>query len=68
MSLEHRFAQLEGMVKQQAKTSQVQSLVQDDKKKAKTAVKYGLAADKDGKPIAGAPAKPSPQPFVRGEK
>ena len=30
--------------------------------------KYGLAVDKEKKPIAGAPAMPSPQPFVRGEK
>ena len=29
---------------------------------------YGLAGDKDGNPIPGAPAMPSPQPFVRGEK
>jgi hypothetical protein len=29
---------------------------------------YGLAVDKKGKPIPGAPANPSPQPFVRGEK
>ena len=29
---------------------------------------YGLSADKKGKPIPGAPANPSPQPFVRGEK
>ena len=29
---------------------------------------YGLAADAEGKPIPGAPAMPSPQPFVRGEK
>ena len=29
---------------------------------------YGLAVDKKGKTIAGAPAMPSPQPFVRGEK
>lgn len=32
------------------------------------AVKYGLAADEKGKAIKGAPANPSPQPFVRGEK
>lgn len=30
--------------------------------------KYGLAADKEGKAIKGAPAMPSPQPFIRGEK
>ena len=29
---------------------------------------YGLAADKEGNPIKGAPAMPSPQPFIRGEK
>ena len=29
---------------------------------------YGLAADAKGKPIPGAPANPSPQPFIRGEK
>ena len=29
---------------------------------------YGLPADKDKKTIPGAPAFPSPQPFVRGEK
>ena len=29
---------------------------------------YGLAADAKGKPIPGAPALPSPQPFIRGEK
>jgi len=29
---------------------------------------YGLAVDKKGKAIHGAPAMPSPQPFVRGEK
>lgn len=28
----------------------------------------GLAVDKKGKPIPGAPALPAPQPFVRGEK
>ena len=32
------------------------------------AVPFGLPADKDKKPIPGAPANPSPQPFVRGEK
>ena len=30
--------------------------------------KFGISADKKGKPIPGAPANPSPQPFVRGEK
>jgi len=29
---------------------------------------YGNAVDKKGKPIPGAPAMPSPQPFIRGEK
>ena len=29
---------------------------------------YGLPVDKDGNRIGGAPAYPSPQPFVRGEK
>ena len=30
--------------------------------------KYGLAIGEDKKPVAGGPAMPSPQPFVRGEK
>jgi len=29
---------------------------------------YGLSVNKKGEPMAGAPANPSPQPFVRGEK
>jgi len=29
---------------------------------------YGLSGDVEGAPIPGAPANPSPQPFVRGEK
>ena len=29
---------------------------------------YGLSVNKDGKGLPGAPAMPSPQPFVRGEK
>ena len=44
------------------------STLQLDSENEATPNLYGLAVDKKGKPIAGAPAMPSPQPFVRGEK
>jgi len=44
------------------------STIQIEAEGGPTPNKYGLAADKKGKPIPGAPAQPSPQPFVRGEK
>ena len=44
------------------------TLVQTDVEADAAPNKYGLAVDEKKKPIPGAPAMPSPQPFVRGEK
>ena len=44
------------------------STIQLDSENEATPNLYGLSLDKKGKVVAGSPAAPSPQPFVRGEK
>ena len=44
------------------------STVQTESESGAAPNKYGQPVDKKGKSILGAPAYPSPQPFIRGEK